>query len=191
VSIPERARLQAARSRTRSAGSWPEWKEAHQWIRRCPAWPVPRRPRSASADSDRENSEGACSIPWRAQRRDCRGRRVSRARDSGARDRYEFDREFCEALRRLLRLLATRSISTAATRTRGSSESRAASTRWKSRSVSRRWPRQESRFLWDQAERLVGPVDGKFEKALGLLLGRQVADCLHVGVISTGIGGRH
>ena len=39
----------------------------------------------------------------------------------------------------------------------------------------------------DQAERLVGPVNGKFEKALGLLLGRQMPDCLHVGVIGVGI----
>ena len=43
----------------------------------------------------------------------------------------------------------------------------------------------------DQTEGLVGPVDGKFEKALGLLLGRQVADCFDVGVISAGIGGWH
>jgi hypothetical protein len=43
----------------------------------------------------------------------------------------------------------------------------------------------------DQTERLVGPADGKFEKVLGLLLGCQVADCLHVGVISAGIGGWH
>jgi len=43
----------------------------------------------------------------------------------------------------------------------------------------------------DQIEGLVGPVDGKFEKALGLLLGRQVADCFDVGVISAGIGGWH
>ena len=41
----------------------------------------------------------------------------------------------------------------------------------------------------DQAKRLVGLVDGKFEEAFGLLLGRQVADCLHLGVIDAGIGG--
>ena len=46
-------------------------------------------------------------------------------------------------------------------------------------------------ILVDQAERLVGPVDGKFEKALGLLLGRQMADFLQVGGISAGIGGWH
>ena len=43
----------------------------------------------------------------------------------------------------------------------------------------------------DQTERLLRPVDGKFEKALGLLLGRQVADCLDVGAISAGMGGWH
>src|SRR5256885_1925855 len=43
----------------------------------------------------------------------------------------------------------------------------------------------------DQSLGLIGGVDGKFEKALGLLLGRQVADCFKVGVFRSRIGGRH
>ena len=46
-------------------------------------------------------------------------------------------------------------------------------------------------ILVDQAERLIGTVDGKFEKALGLLLGGQVADDFRVSVISARIGGGH
>jgi len=46
-------------------------------------------------------------------------------------------------------------------------------------------------ILVDQAERLIGTVDGKFEKALGLLLGRQVADYFRISVISARIGGWH
>src|SRR6266702_4204470 len=41
-------------------------------------------------------------------------------------------------------------------------------------------------ILVDQAERLVGALDSKFKKALGLLLGSQAADCLHVGVSGAG-----
>ena len=43
----------------------------------------------------------------------------------------------------------------------------------------------------DQTERLVGALNGKLEKALGLLLRRQVADCFHVGVSGAGIGSRN
>ena len=50
-------------------------------------------------------------------------------------------------------------------------------------------PRSE--ILEDQAERLVRTLDGKFEKALGLLLGRQVADGFQVGVHNAGIGRGH
>jgi hypothetical protein len=34
-------------------------------------------------------------------------------------------------------------------------------------------------------------LDGKFEKALSLLLGRQVADRLYIGVSGAGIGGSY
>ena len=46
-------------------------------------------------------------------------------------------------------------------------------------------------ILLDHAERLVGTVGSKFEKVLGLLLRRQVADCFEVGVNCVGIRGWH
>jgi len=46
-------------------------------------------------------------------------------------------------------------------------------------------------ILVNQAERLVGTLDGKFEKALGLLLRRQMADGFDVGVSGAGTRGRH
>src|SRR5579859_6650807 len=55
--------------------------------------------------------------------------------------------QFLELSGAFMRLLAARSISTAAMRTRGSLELRASSTRWKSRSESCRCPRQEVKFL--------------------------------------------
>src|SRR6266853_2891468 len=50
-------------------------------------------------------------------------------------------------------------------------------------------PRSE--IFVDQSERLVGTLNGKFEKALGLLLGRQVTYGLEVGVDGARGGGRH
>src|SRR5260370_4819259 len=46
-------------------------------------------------------------------------------------------------------------------------------------------------ILVDQAERLVGTLDGKFEKALGLLLRRQMADGFDVGVNGAVTRGPH
>jgi hypothetical protein len=46
-------------------------------------------------------------------------------------------------------------------------------------------------ILVNQADRLVGALDGKFEKALGLLLGRHTADGFHVGVSGAGTRPRH
>jgi len=67
---------------------------------------------------------------------------ASRASESGCRIVVNLAQKMRDALRRLAEIAGARSISTAAARTRGSSDSRAASTRWKSRSVLSRRPRQ-------------------------------------------------